>query len=143
MISRALSALCLLLAAACGGEGEALRVTDAIYRPPLGGGVMGVAYLTIESSTADTIVAVSSPAASAVELHATVVDGASVSMRPAGEVELPAGIPVHLAPGGQHLMVIEPQSIENGDTFPVTIQLKSGRSITAECAIDRTAGAGG
>lgn len=123
--------------AACGGEGDAVHVTNATYRAPLGSGSVGVGYMTIESRATDQIVAVASPAARSVEIHSTVFNGATASMRPTPTLDLPANTPVKLAAGGVHLMVIEPQRIESGATFPVTLQLASGRTLNVELAVDQ------
>lgn len=127
--------LCALFLAGCTPADDGVTVTDAIYQPPLGAGTVGVAYMTIESAAADRVVGVSSPAARAVEIHSTVFDGAMASMQLSDTLELPANTPVPFTPGGRHLMVIDPQPIENIDSFPITIRLESGRSIDIDCAI--------
>lgn len=122
---------------ACSGQTETVVVSNAVYRPPLGSGSVGVAYLTIESRTADRIVGVSSSAAKLVEIHSTVFEGSMASMQPLNILDLPANTPVELSAGGRHLMVIEPQPVVRMDTFPITIQLESGRILNIDCAIDR------
>jgi copper(I)-binding protein len=122
--------LMMLLAAACGGQTVSLTVDDAQYRPPLVDGAAGVAYFSITSNIADRIVGVSSPQASAVEIHESMAGGAMAGMEKVESVDLPAGKPVTFGPGGLHLMVISPQSSEASATFPIQIQLESGRSET-------------
>lgn len=129
-----LSAVLATLVIACAPSPE-LEIRDAAYRPPLGAGTVGAAYFSIESSTEDRIVAVSSELASAIEIHETIVENGRVSMRPLPEFELPAGETVSLSPGGVHLMVIGPYPLEDRATFPITIQLESGRILNAECAV--------
>jgi copper(I)-binding protein len=46
------------------------------------------------------------------------------------EVELPAGKPVIFGPNGMHLMVFSPKPLAEGATFPIQIDLQSGRSET-------------
>lgn len=135
MAARAwLSAALALLVAACAPSPE-LEIRDAAYRPPLGAGTVGAAYFSIESSIEDRIVAVSSELASAVEIHETIVENGRASMRPLPTFELPAGEAVELAPGGVHLMVIGPYPLEGRTTFPITIQLESGRLLQTECTL--------
>ena len=135
--------LSALFSAACSSADDAVKVTDATYRPPLGNGTVGVAYMTIESGVADRVVEVSSPAARRVEIHSTVFEGAMASMQPSANLDLPANTPVQLAPGGIHLMVIDPQPIETKGSFPVTIRLESGRTIEIDCAVTPTPTPGG
>ena len=104
-----------------------LAVKDAQYRPPLGVSDIGVAYVELTSASDDAVVGVSSPQAKAVEIHATVTEGARTSMKRVDSLPLPAGKPVAFASGGLHLMVISPQPIKAGDaTFPIEFQLQSG-----------------
>jgi copper(I)-binding protein len=114
-----------LLLSACGGATVSLTVEDAAYRAPLTDGGVGVAYFSITSSTADRITGVSSPNADRVEMHNTVTTDGLASMERVDSVELPAGQTITFAPRGLHLMVISPDA-----TFPIQIQLESGRNET-------------
>ncbi|RYG33160.1 MAG: copper chaperone PCu(A)C [Burkholderiales bacterium] len=116
--------------AACGQGAAPLQVTEATYRAPLGSTGIGVAYLSVTSPSADRIVGVSSPQADRVEMHASVMSGDQVSMKQLQEVVLPAGKPVEFAPGGMHLMVFGPKPLAEGATFPIQIELESGRTET-------------
>lgn len=130
---RVLAALTLTLAmAGCsGGQTVSLTVDDALYRPPLVEGTPGVAYFSITSNVADRIVAVSSPSAKAVEMHESAMsEGGMAGMAMVPSVELPAGKTVKFAPGGLHLMVIEPHPLGANATFPIQITLESGRTET-------------
>ena len=124
-----LLALTLFALAAC-GQTVSLTVNDAQYRPPLVDGATGVAYFSITSNIADRIVGVSSPQANAVEIHESMAGGGMAGMEQVESVDLPAGKPVTFGPGGLHLMVIGPQPSQANATFPIQIQLESGRSET-------------
>ena len=126
-----LAAMALLIAG-CGQPDAPVTVSDPVYRPPLGAGSVGAAYLTIESASDDSVVSFSSPMAAAVEIHETVVENGRASMRPIGALELPAHTPVALEPGGMHLMIIDPQPIEVDQTFPLMIELESGVTLTVK-----------
>ena len=68
---------------------------------------VSAAYLTITSAGADALVSVTSPAAAMVQMHQTSTDASGVtSMGPVLRCEIPAGQPVALKPGGQHLMLM-------------------------------------
>ena len=132
-MKRLVAGLALLLSA-CGGTTVSLKVDDATYRAPLTDGGVGVAYFSITSSTADRITGVSSPQAERIEMHNTVTKDGLASMERADFVELPAGQTVTFAPRGLHLMVFSPQPVAPGATFPIQIQLESGRKETISFA---------
>ena len=130
----AIAGLALLLAA-CGGTTTSLTVDDATYRAPLTDKGAGVAYFSITSSVEDKIIGLSSPTADRVEMHNSVrsTEGLASMVRP-DSVDLPAGKTVTFAPGGLHVMVFGPQPIAEGATFPIQIELESGRNETISFA---------
>ena len=128
-MKRLIAAIALGLAA-CGQGPAPLIVDNAQYRPPLGASGIGVAYFSVTSPVADRIVGVSSPQAEKVEAHTSVNEGGQASMKHLAEIALPAGKPVVFAPNGMHLMVFSPKPLAPGATFPIQIDLQSGRSET-------------
>ena len=83
-------------------------VTDAWIRATPPGAVTAAAYLTITSAgAADRLVGAATPAAGAVEIHTQIVEAGSQQMQRVAELTLPAAQAVRLAPGGQHLMLID------------------------------------
>ena len=66
----------------------------------------GAAYVTLRSTEQDRLVAVSSPAATQVQLHQMTMEGSVMRMREMPGIPLPPGQPVRLAPGGLHLMLV-------------------------------------
>lgn len=123
-----------VLAAACQPQGPEFEVRNAGWRPPLGGGEIGVAYGAIVSRKDDAVIAITSAQAEAVEIHATeTTDGLSRMVR-IERLELPAGEPVTLSPGGLHIMVIRPDAARiaqaSGDgALTITFQLQSGSKV--------------
>jgi copper(I)-binding protein len=105
---------------------EGLSIRGAEFRPPLGSSGVGAAYFVIRSATSDRIVAVSSSAADAVEIHSSVTERGMMSMTRLASVSLPAGKTVEFAPGGMHLMIFSPRLNEVAAEFPITIELESG-----------------
>lgn len=128
-MKRLIAAIALCFAA-CGQGGAPIAVENTQYRAPLGASGIGVAYFSITSPTADAIVGVSSPQADHIEMHTSVSEGDQMAMKRLYEVELPAGKPVIFGPNGMHLMVFEPRPVAEGATFPIQIDLQSGRSET-------------
>ena len=128
-LKRLIAAIALGLAA-CGQGAASLQIANDQYRAPLGSTGIGVAYFSITSTSSDRIVGVSSPQADRVEMHTSVTSGDQVSMKQLHEVELPAGKTVEFAPNGMHLMVFGPKPVAEGATFPIQIELESGRTET-------------
>ena len=131
-MKRSIAAIVLVLGLGLGacGQGAAVTIENAVFRPPLGSTGIGVAYFTIRSGKADKIIAVSSPEAERIEIHASVTQGGNVSMKQLQTVDLPAGETVRFAPGGMHLMVFSPRESVSNTAFPITIELESGAKQT-------------
>jgi len=64
------------------------------------------AYLTLTSDVDDRLLAASSPAATSIELHESSMRDGMMEMNHVGAIDLPAGKPVALEPGGLHMMVM-------------------------------------
>lgn len=111
--------------AAC-APAESLVIRDAEFHPPLGSSGIGAGYFTIRSVKTDRIVAVTSPEAASIEIHASVTTNGQASMKRLEAVELPAGETVRFEPGGMHLMVFSPRRDGLKTAFPITIELQSG-----------------
>jgi copper(I)-binding protein len=83
-----------------------------------------------------TLVSASSPAAGKVELHEVVNSGGTSSMRPKeGGFAIPAGGTAVLAPGGDHIMLMDlKEPLKPGADVEVTLTFKDGSSlpVTAE-----------
>jgi copper(I)-binding protein len=125
--------------AAC-APAEQLSIRDAEFRPPLGSSGVGAGYFTITSARPDRIVAVSSSAADAVEIHSSVTERGMMSMKRLETVPLSAGRTLEFAPGGLHLMVFAPRLDPSSGAFPITIELESGVKRTILFVIAGTGG---
>jgi copper(I)-binding protein len=93
------------------------------------------AFMSITSKAPARLVAAQSPAAPVVELHQTTMEGGVMRMRPVEAIELPAGKPVELKPGGYHVMLMQvPRPLKEGETVPVTltVETKDGKRQTVE-----------
>ena len=137
---RALSSVLIaIIAAGCAVSAGAVRaqpvtVKDAWVRAPAPGQKIAGAYLELVSRTDLVLTAVASSAAASAELHSTSLDEGVMRMRPVARIELPAGKPVKLAPGGLHIMLIDvKQPLKPGDKVPLTLTVQradfSGRSM--------------
>ena len=132
-------ALIALAALAATGSGPAaahdfklgpLRVDHPYATPTPPGATTGAAYLRgirNTGNTPDRLVAASTPAARAVEIHRSVVDAQNVMrMRAVDGIAVPARGELRLRHGGEHhLMLIDLKApLKNGDRFPMTLRFE-------------------
>lgn len=134
---------CVLPAAA---QAQPVAVKDPWVRAPAPGQKVAGAYMELVSRANNTLVSVSSPVAARAELHNTTMEEGVMKMRPVGRIELPAGQPVNLAPGGLHIMLVDlKQPLKPGDKVPLTLTLQrtdfASRAIFTVQAEVRTAAA--
>jgi hypothetical protein len=121
---------------------QPVTVNDAWVRAPAPGQKVAGAYMELTSKQTSFLVSVASPAAGAVELHITTLDGGIMKMRSASKIELPGGKPVKLAPGGVHVMLLDlKQPLKPGDKVPLTLTVqrddRSSRSVFTVQAVVR------
>jgi copper(I)-binding protein len=106
-------------------EVGSLELTDLWTRATPPGAPTGAGFLTItnKGSEADTLIAVSTPAAEIGELHTMEVKDGVMTMHPVeGGIAIPAGSTVSLAPGGLHLMFIKlKEPFVEGGKLPATL----------------------
>ncbi len=89
---------------------------------------------------AAAVVAAASPAFGDVSLHESRTVGGVNRMRETARLALPAGTDVPLAPGGLHLMLMQPaQPLHEGARVPVTFTLEDGREVRAELQVRKRA----
>lgn len=138
---RGLAALCLLSLAASGtalaqGAGP-ITVEQPWARAAIQGGTAGI-FLTIRNngSTADRLVAASSPLPRVTELHTTLRDGDVMRMQQVHAIEVPAGGSVTLRPGGLHLMLIGLAApLQAGATAPLTLTFEQAGQVTLQVPV--------
>jgi periplasmic copper chaperone A len=120
----ALSAALILALSTFGAVAQTsdLQITDAWARATPGAAQTAAAYVTIVSATGDRLTGASTPAAQKAELHTMTMDGNVMKMRQVEGIDLPAGKPVILKPGGYHIMLTGlAQPLTEGQTFPLTL----------------------
>jgi len=132
-----LAAVLTLLLGSCAGS-EAVTVSDAWSRPVPPVSPASAVFLQIANGTdtAVTLTGASSEFCGAMELHETTMDDAGVmAMRPlAGGLRLDAGESGLLAPGGIHLMCLEPKAFEG--SFDVELIINGADTISATVSIE-------
>jgi copper(I)-binding protein len=144
--------VCLLLGALPAAAARAedyragdIRVEHPWARATAGNSRIGAAYLTIEDvgSTPDRLVGIETPMAGAAELHAEMLDGNVMQMRPVGAIEIHPGAPTVLQPGGLHVMLMDlKDALKAGDSFPLTLVFERAGKLEITVPVER-AGARG
>ena len=98
----------------------------------------GIAYLTIRSPTPDRLLSVSSPVAKKAELHTMEMAGMVMKMRPIAALDIPAGSPIGLKPGGEHIMLIGLQHpLIEGQSFPLTLNFEKAGARTVTVSVEK------
>ena len=141
---RSLVAALLIAAASTADAGAPLEVSDARVpeAPPVATVLAGYMKITNRTADAVTIVAVRSSQFKHVEIHRTETRDGMARMVKQDAIEVAAGKSLELAPGGLHLMLIEPQqALRDGDIVALTVVLSNGQEVTVNAPVRReTAG---
>lgn len=119
-----------------------LRVEDAWIRLLPGGAPAG-GYFVLHNGARQPAVLVSTTSAAFVQvmMHKTTEEGGVSSMLHVNSVDVPAGGKVVFAPGGYHLMLMQPtRKLAPGERIPVTLKFLGGRQIAAEFQVRGPAG---
>lgn len=129
MIVRSAGLVLCLLASAAAAQSGGLEIKGVWARATPGRAQTGAAYLTIVSPAPDRLLEVSSPVAEKAELHQTTMAGTVMRMRPVPQLDIPAGEPVTLKPGGLHIMLEGlKQPLHEGGSFPLDLTFaKAGK----------------
>jgi copper(I)-binding protein len=99
----------------------------------------GVIYVTVKNTGAepDRLIDVASPAADQTQIHDMQVEGDVSSMWLIGELDIPAGQTVTLAPDHAHIMLVGlKKPLEVGQTFPLTLTFEKAGSVTVEVTVE-------
>ena len=133
----------LVIASTALAQTNQLEVANAWARATPGKAENGAAYLTIQSPTPDRLVAVSSPVAKKAELHTMSMEGMVMKMRPLAGLDIPAGQPITLKPGGEHIMLVGLNApLREGQSFPLTLTFEKAGSRTVTVAVEKPGAAG-
>jgi copper(I)-binding protein len=80
------------------------------------------AFMKLTAGTNTRLVDARSPVAGVVEIHEMALENNVMKMRAVAGIDLPAGKPVELKPGGYHVMLLDLKGPLNvGDTVPITL----------------------
>lgn len=102
------------------------EASEAFCRPTPNGRQMTGCYLTVRATGDDRLVSVSSPIAGRVEIHESKMEGGMMMMAELTEgLPLPAGQPIELKPGGNHIMLLGvTEPLTTGQTVPLALRFE-------------------
>lgn len=136
-----------LLAAAPAAAHQYSKGALSIVHPssrPAAKGMTGVGYLSVNNSGArpDVLLAVESPVAAKVEIHAsTSTNGVTRMSRLKDGVRVPANGSARLEPGGIHIMLIKlNRPLAVGDKAPATLVFRDAGRVPIEFMVQRGVG---
>ncbi len=128
------TAAAALLAIAAGAQAQTM-IKEAWVRGTVAQQKASGAFMQITSAQGGKLLSVSTPVAGVAEIHEMAMQGDTMRMRAVPSLELPAGKPVELKPGGFHLMLMDLKAqLKAGDTVPLTLVVegKDGKRETLE-----------
>ena len=119
------------------GTTGGITVTEAYGFAPATASEAAV-YLTLHNQGPgeDALVRVSSPEAAGVMVHRSVTSGAMVIMEHVDRLPLPVGVPVRMAPGALHLMLVDLAPVRQaGDSLTIILEYARGASQTVRVPV--------
>ncbi|MFA7281300.1 MAG: copper chaperone PCu(A)C [Sterolibacterium sp.] len=83
------------------------------------------AFMELTASENAALLEASSPVAGVVEVHEMSLDNGVMKMRAVPRLDLPAGKPVTLKPGGYHIMLMDlKKQLKKGESVPLTLKIE-------------------
>lgn len=117
-------------------QAPAVKVEGAWARATVAGQQGTGAFMKLTAPSAHKLLGVSSPVAGVAELHEMKMDGDIMRMRAVPAIDLPAGTPVQLKPGGLHLMLMDLKVPLRKDThIPLTLVLQNAQGQTSQVQV--------
>jgi periplasmic copper chaperone A len=102
-----------------------VEIWGAWARPAVAGQSGTGAFMQLRSAEGARVVGAASAVAGVVEIHEMKMDGTVMRMRALPELDLPAGKPVELKPGGYHVMLMDLRRVlKPGDRFTVELRVE-------------------
>ena len=99
-----------------------VTVTDPWVRGTVAGQRATGAFMKLTATGDQKLVAAASPVAKIVEIHEMAMDGGVMKMRAISKLDLPAGKPTELKPGGYHVMLMAlDRTLAEGEIVPITL----------------------
>jgi copper(I)-binding protein len=117
-----------LAAGSAFAQTAAVKVEGAWARASVPGQKGTGAFMKLTAKDGARLVGASSPVAGVTEVHEMKMEGDVMKMRAVPALELPAGKPVELKPGGYHVMLLDLKAPLAKDTVvPITLVFKDSK----------------
>jgi copper(I)-binding protein len=115
-------------------QAQNVDVQNAWARTSVQGQKATGAFMTLTAKEPTRLVAISTPVAAVAEVHEMKLDGDVMRMRAVpGGLELPAGKPVALSPGGYHVMLMDLKAaLPKDSTIPLTLLFKDAKGVESK-----------
>ncbi len=117
---------------------ESIHVKDPYARAVPPGQPNSAIFLQLEniSTTAHSLIKVSSNVSKTAELHAHIHEGGMMKMRRIDKIDIPAQGQTKLQPGGLHIMLVQlQQTLKIGDIVIVTLEFEDNSEITVQAPV--------
>ena len=90
-------------------------------------------FMKLTASQASQLVGVSSPVAGVAEVHEMKMDGNVMKMAAVPAIDLPAGKPVALQPGGYHVMLMDLKApLAKDSSISLTLKFKDSKGVLSQ-----------
>jgi len=129
----------LALSGAAVAQAQEISVRDAWIRGTVQGQSATGAFMELTGKSGAKLVGAASPAAKVVEVHNMKMENGVMKMFPVESIDLPAGKPVKLAPGGYHVMLMGlHKPLNAGDKVPLklTFELADRKRETVDLQVE-------
>lgn len=138
-----IAALLSVLAGAASAQNLVIDRAWVRLAPPGAPAMAG--FMAVTGGTRDLVIkSASSPDFGRVEIHEMTMTDGVMQMRALDELDVPAGAKVTLAPGGEHLMLIDAKrEFAAGDKVTITFELSRGKPLEVEFIVGSAAPAAG
>lgn len=128
------AAACSMATGLAFSQTQAIDIKNAWVRSAVPGQSATGAFLTITHKDGARLVRGASAVAGVTEIHEMKMEGDIMKMRalPHG-LDLPAGRPVDLAPGGYHIMLMDLKgALPNDSVVPITLWFKDAKGVESQ-----------
>ena len=111
-------------------------VQDAWARTTVPGQSVGAIYMKISSPVQTTLARAETDAAKEVQVHNMHMHDGVMKMREQGQIDIPAGKLIELAPGGTHLMMLGlKRQLTAGEDVPVKLTFIDAKKVKSTTVI--------
>ncbi len=119
------------------GATASVEIRDAWCRPTPNGAQAAACYLTLKASGPDRVTGVATPLATSAAIHDMSMEGGVMRMSEMADgLQLEAGKPMVLAPGGKHVMLMGLTApLVEGVSAPLTLTFSATPAMTVQAAV--------